>query len=156
MINKWNKLNFNIETYSFKIFKANLIKIIQPIPNPIFCIFDPLRLKLITRLWLGLSHLNEHRFNHNFNNCINPLCTCSLDIVSTVHFCLYCYYYNSAIKSLLNDLNSVERTLLNLPYLSFVNVLLYGGSSLWWLFKQIFNSINKYISISEKFSGHLF
>ena len=130
MINKWNKLNFDIETSSFNIFKANLIKIFQPIPNPIFCIFDPLGLKLITRLWLGLSHLNEHRFNHNFNNCINPLCTCSLDIVSTVHFCLYCYYYNSVIKSLLNDLNSVERTLLNLPYLFFVNVFLYGGSSL--------------------------
>ena len=29
-------------------------------------------------LRLELSHLNEHRFNHNFDDCINPLCLCSL------------------------------------------------------------------------------
>ena len=23
------------------------------------------------QIWLGLSHLSEHRFNHNFNNSIN-------------------------------------------------------------------------------------
>ena len=44
---------------SFNIFWANLIKIIWPIHNSIFGIFDPIWLKLITRLQLGLSHLNE-------------------------------------------------------------------------------------------------
>ena len=73
-INEWNKLNFNIQTSSVNIFTANLIKIIWPILNWIFNIFNPLGLKLITRLWFGLSHLNEHRFNHNFSDCINPLC----------------------------------------------------------------------------------
>ena len=125
MINEWNKLNFNVWTSSFNIFRANLIKITQPIPNSVFGIFNPLGLKLITRLWLGLSHLNEHRFNHNFNDCINPLCTCSLDIESTVHYFLHCNYYNSARISLLNDLHSVDRTLLNLSDLSLVNALLY-------------------------------
>ena len=126
-INEWNKLNFNIRTSSFNIFRANLIKIIRPIPNSVFGIFNPLGLKLITRLRLGLSHLNEHRFKHNFNDCINPLCTCSLDIESTVHYFLHCNYYNSARISLLNDLNSVDRPLLSLSDVSLVNVLLYGG-----------------------------
>ena len=126
-INEWNKLNFSIRASSFNIFRANLIKIIRPIPNSVFGIFNPLGLKLITRLRLGLSHLNEHRFKHNFNDCINPLCTCSLDIESTVHYFLHCNYYNSARISLLNDLNSVDRTLFNLSNLSLVNVLLYGG-----------------------------
>ena len=76
-INEWNKLNFNIRTSSFNIFRANLINIIRPIPNSIFGIFNQLGIMLITKLQLGLSHLNKHRFNHNFNNCINPLCTCS-------------------------------------------------------------------------------
>ena len=35
--------------------------------------------------------------------------------------------YNSAKISLLNDLNSLDRTLLNLSDLSLVKVLLYGG-----------------------------
>ena len=126
-LNEWNKLNFNIRTSSFNIFRANLIKIIRPIRNPIFDIFNPLGLKLITRLRLGLTHLNEHRFNHNFNNCITPPCTCSLDTESTLHFFLHCNYYNSARIFLLNDLNSVDRSLLNLSDLSLGNVLLYGG-----------------------------
>ena len=125
-INEWNKLNFNIRTSSFNIFRANLVKIIQAIPNSVFGIFNPLGLKLITRLRLGLSHLNEHSINHNFNDCKNPLCTCSLDIESTVHFSLHYNYYNSARISLLNDPNSVDRTLLNLSDI-LVNVLLYGG-----------------------------
>ena len=66
-INESKKLHFNIRTSSFNIFRANLIKIIRPIPNSVFGIFNPLGLKLIARLWLVLSHLNERRFNHNFN-----------------------------------------------------------------------------------------
>ena len=114
-INQWNKLNLNIWTSSFNIFRANLIKIIQPLLNSIFGIFDPLGLKLITKL---SSQLNEHRFNQKLNNCINLLCTCCLDVESTVHFFLHCNYCNSDRISLLNYLNSIDRTL--------VNVLLYG------------------------------
>ena len=157
MTNEWNKLIFNIQTSTFNIFRANLIKIIRPIPNPIFDIINPLGLKLITRLQLGLSYLNEHRFNHTFNNCINPQCTCSVDIESTVHFFLHFNYYISTRISLLNNLISVGRTLLNLSDLSLVNVLLYGGPQ----FDDsqnafILNSSIKYILISEKFSGRFF
>ena len=28
----------------------------------------------------GLSRLRKHKFNHNFQNCINPLCSCGMDI----------------------------------------------------------------------------
>ena len=123
----------------------------------VFGVFNPLGLKLIWRLRLGLSHLNEHRFKHNFNDCMNPLCTCSLDIESTVHYFLHCNYYNSASISLLNDLNAVDRTLLSLSDLSLLNVLLYGGPQ----FDDsqntyILNLSIKYILISERFSGRLF
>ena len=154
--NEWSKLNFNIRTSSFNIFRANLIKIIRSIPNSVFGIFNSQGLNLITIIRLRLSHLNEYRFNHNFNDCITPPCTCSLDIKSPVHYFLHCNYYTIARISLLNDLNSVDGTLI-LSDLSLVNVLLYGGP----LFDDpqnahIFNSRIKYILISEKFSGHLF
>ena len=66
-INEWNKLNFNIRASSFNIFRANLIKIIRPIPNSVFGIFNSVGRTLITRRRLGLSHLNYHRFKHNVN-----------------------------------------------------------------------------------------
>ena len=45
-INKQNKLNFNIVTSSFNIFRVNLIKIIQPRPNSVFRIFNSLDFNL--------------------------------------------------------------------------------------------------------------
>ena len=29
------------------------------------------------------SHLREHKFKHNFQDCLNPICRCGLDIEST-------------------------------------------------------------------------
>ena len=115
-----------------------LVKIIWPIPYLAFKVSNPLAFKLITRVWLGLSHLNELRFNHNFDDCISPLCTCSLDIESTVHYFLHCNYYNSARISLLNDLNSVDRTLLNLSDLSLDNVFSMMALSLTTLKMHLF------------------
>ena len=42
------------------------------------------------RLRLGLSHLREHKFKHNFQDSINPLCNCGHDIESTTHYLLHC------------------------------------------------------------------
>ena len=134
-----------------------MIKIIRPITNSVFGIFNPLGLTLMTKLWLGLSHLNEHRFKHSFNDYINPLCIFSLDIDSKVHYFLHCNYSNSARISLLNDINSVDKILSSLSDLSLVNILLCGGPQ----FNKsqnayILNSSIKYILISERFSGRLF
>ena len=66
--------------------KKHLLKEIRPDPHPVYNFCKPIELELLTRLRLGLSHLNEHRFNHNFENCVNPLCTCSLQAETTSHF----------------------------------------------------------------------
>ena len=152
MINEWKKLNFNIRTTSFNNERANLIKTIRPIAISIFVIFNPLELKLITRLWVGLSHLNKHRFN-----CIDPLCTCSLDVKSAVHFFLHCSYHNSAKTSLLNDFNNVDKTWLNLSDLSLVNIQLYCGPQFHDSQNAfILNSFIKYTLNSERFCTPLF
>ena len=81
---EWNKLDLNIHNSSYLVFKNYLIKRIRPLAAPVYDIHNPLGLKLLTRLRLGLSHLSEHRFNHNFENCLKPLCTCSLKVESTI------------------------------------------------------------------------
>ena len=32
--------------------------------------------RLITRLHVGMSHLREHKFKHNFQDCLNPIWIC--------------------------------------------------------------------------------
>ena len=54
--------------------------------TPTYDIFKPIVLKYLTRLRLGQSDLNEHKLNHNFQDCVNPLCTCSLEPESAAYF----------------------------------------------------------------------
>ena len=84
---EWNKLDLQLRNEkSFKKFRNILLKLGEPGPYLIYRIQHPLGLKLFTRLRLGLSHLTKHRFKHNFKSCINPLCTCSVEVESTSIF----------------------------------------------------------------------
>ena len=70
---EWNKLDMQIRrSESFLSFKNSLLKIGQPTAKPTYNIHNPVGLKFLTRLRLGLSHLNEHKFKHNFQDCVNP------------------------------------------------------------------------------------
>ena len=86
-------------------------------------------IRLLTRLRLGLSHLNEHRFNYNFDNCINPLCTCTLETESTTRFFLHCYFYSNIRKTLLVDLHVININIKNFSETVSADLLLYGKSS---------------------------
>ena len=65
----WFNLDLNIRnSESISIFKSKLLSFTRPIQSNIYNIFDPKGLTFPTRLRLGLSHLNEHRFRHNFQD----------------------------------------------------------------------------------------
>ena len=71
---EWNKLDKNIQqSKTIKAFRNCLLKIGRPTAKPVYNIHNLTGLKLLTRLRLGLSCLNEHRFNDNFRDCVNPL-----------------------------------------------------------------------------------
>ena len=98
---EWNKLDVTVRNAkSFLIFKNLLLKIGRPIQNSIFKIHDPLGIKLLTRLRVGLSHFNEHRFRYNFQDCLNPLCSCSLEVESNIHFFLHCQHFIQSHQTL--------------------------------------------------------
>ena len=126
----------------------HLLKEIQP--HPVYNICKPIGLKLRTRLRLGLSHLHEHRFNHNFENRINPLCICSLERKTTSHFFLNCHYYHPIRLTLFNKLCEIDMNLPNLSEEKFLNIFLVIS------FQSILNSTIKYITCSNCFNGSIF
>ena len=98
--------------------------------NPIYDIHDPTGIKFLTRLRLGLSHLNEHKFKHNFRDCLNPLYSCSLEVESTTHFFLHCKYYSDIRKTLLDTVKEiVNKDLTNYSDEYLVNLFLFGSQS---------------------------
>ena len=134
-----------------------MLKIGRPNQCSFYRIHNPVELKPFTRLRLGLSRLNEHRFNHNFQSCINPLCSCSLAIESTTHFLLHCHHFSNICSTLLNSINEVLDSITNLSDLSdcaLVKILLFGYQNYTQVKNAyIINAAIKYLVDSERFSG---
>ena len=87
---------------SLEIFKKQLLNFIRPNSNNVFNVNNPLGLKLLTRLRISFSHLKEHKFKHNFQDSVDPLCSCGNDIESIVHFFLHCPNFITQRQTLLN------------------------------------------------------
>ena len=101
-----------------------------------------------------MSHLNDHKFGHNFQDCLNPLCPGSLEVESTIHYFLHCQYYNDICKTLLERLPTLSVSNLSDEYL--VNFLMYGNPS--YSFqenKEIIEASINFIRSSERFAGSL-
>ena len=89
-LSDWFQLDVTIRNSdSIAIFKSRLLSFICPIQSNVFKIFDPIGLKFLTRLRFDFSHLNEHRFQHNFQDCLNPLCSCTSETEDTKHYLLH-------------------------------------------------------------------
>ena len=56
--------------------------------------------KLIARLRLGLSNLRDHKFKHNFLDCLNSICSCGKDIETTVHYLLHYPFFSDERSSM--------------------------------------------------------
>ena len=63
----------------------------------------------------------------NFQDCINPLCTCSLEIKSLSHFFLQCHYFTSIRSTLFREYESVYANIVKFSDNEIVDLLLYGS-----------------------------
>ena len=157
-IKEWNKLDSEIRNAkTYASFRKMLLKFIRPIENSTYKIYDPLGIKLLTRLRLGFSHLSEHKFRHNFADSLNPLCSCSLETESTLHFFLRCQNYTTLRRALMTDLKNINDAIMSLNESDLLHVMLYGS-------KKFDNNMNisiltatiKFIKGTERFDQPLF
>ena len=124
--------------------------------NTTYNIFNPLGLKYLTRLRLERSDLNEHKLKHNFQDCINPLCTCSLEPESNSHFFLRCHNYFTLCAELMNDLKIIDENILTLSKNSLVQLLVFGDPKYNHIDNcQILNASISFILKLERFKGSI-
>ena len=104
VVKGWNKLDpVKRSCQPYESFRKALLNVVRPSENKISNIHDQVGIKLLTRLRLGLSHLREHKFRHNFEDTLNPLCSCSIEAETTLHFFLRCQFFNDIRETLMND-----------------------------------------------------
>ena len=155
LISGWNKLDREIcNSASLEIFKKHLLNFIRPNSNNVF---NPLGLKLLTRLTIGFSHLKEHKCKHNFQNCVDPLCSCRNDIESTVHFFLHRQNFTTQRQTLLNKLKSINASIMADNEKSVARTLLFGRPDFNYSTNiEIINAKISFILTTERLSCPLF
>ena len=116
-----------LETREVSQFLKNLLNLIRPCSNSIFNIHNPYRIKLLTRLRLGLSHLYDHKFGHCFQDTRNPLCDCSNDTETTTYFFLHCPSFQTPRQTLLSYIRNIYKQILSHGEDQLIQTLLYGN-----------------------------
>ena len=96
-----------------------MLNFIRPSPNSVFDIHNPKRIKFITRLRLGLSHLREHKFKHSSFQ----------DIESTTHSFLHCSFFINERRTLFSTIRSLDSKLLDSTDYDLTQTLLFGNTS---------------------------
>ena len=105
---------------------------------------------------LELSDLNEHRVNHNFQDCINPLYSCSLEPESNSHFFLRCHHYTILPADLMNGLKKIDENILIHSGNSVVKLLLFGDPKYKLIDNcHIINASINFVLRSENFKGSI-
>ena len=111
---------------------------------------------LLSRIRLGLSHLNKHLSRHKFAGA-NPYCMCKTNShETTVHFLLHCPTH-AVHRGVLFD-NLQNKGLSVIPYndLYLANLLLYGSKSFKnSISKDILCIVIKFLIHTTRFNGPL-
>ena len=139
------------------MFRKKMLNSIRPKCNDAYGIHNPTGLKLLTRIRLGLSHLNDQKFNHNFKDCINPLCSGSLSVENNVYFFLYCHHFSLQRQTLMNNIKSIDKDIINETDSDLVNILLFRSSKYQYhINSKILSFSIDFILNTERFSGQLY
>ena len=128
---EWNLLDEDTRnSASIGEFKRKLLVQIRPPCRSVYNVHNVTGVRNLTRLSVGFSPLNEHRFRHNFD-CLSPLCVCGKGNEDTEHFLLHCPLFDNARSNLfgqLGDIPKLEFSVLDNEALS--NLLLFGDRKL--------------------------
>ena len=155
-ITEWNKIDTKIRNflYSVSIIQFSIFSIFcskkldyNLVPSPLSNIHNSSGIKLLTRLRLGLSHLNEH--NHIFDDSINPFLHLQFGtwVNITPPFCTVIIIIYTLRSILFQDLKSLNKNLLKLS-----DKKLYSfNSSLMVVYNTVLWTINFSIKYNENF-----
>ena len=113
--------------------------------------------KLLTRLWLKFSNLNEHKFHHNFKDTVVAICDCGTETETAEHFFLCCPFFVTERQKLLNNVYEKHFSSQNLNEESMIDILLYGCDQFnEGDIKEILLHAIDYIKSSKRFSSKRF
>ena len=124
---------------------------LRPPKRSVFKISDIVVVRLLTRLWLGFSHLREHRFRHKFSN--SSRCICGDGDGTTEHFLLRWQHFTNTRSTLLDQVSDILKTDIKvLPKHRLIKILLYGDNNCNEIADElIIEAMIAFIKLSKRF-----
>ena len=157
-VNAWSSLSNLVKSSpSVGIFKRRYMDFYQVTAKPTYGIHNPVGLRYLSRLRVGLSHLRKHKFNHHFDDTENPYCNCdNVSLESVEHYFLRCPKHTLSRVTLFENLISIIGLIYFKNDSCTTEILLYGKDSLHPLTnKKIIESTINFILNSSRFSEPL-
>ena len=135
----WNKIGPELRTSpNLKSFKLGILAFVRPPPKRIF---DPIGMKWLFQLRVGLSLLYAHKLNHNFSDTPCDKCDVCKRTENLEHLFLHCIRFTATRRTLLNSVLTLNVNFNQLNPQNKIQLLLYGDTS----FSE---AINKWLLIS--------
>ena len=128
----------------------------------IFDIHDPdiEKIKSLNHLKLNFIHLNEHKFRHNFNDTVDPMCPCGLESETSLrrlHYFLRCNLYLTEKLEHLSNVCILNSSVKNYSNENLLKTLLYGSEdTICDMNREILKVTIKFLKRPERFNGSLF
>ena len=158
----WNELDETFKNaINKKSFQSSLVKLVRPPKSNNFKILDKIGLMYLTQIRKGLNGLNRYKFDHNFNDTIDPMCSANDGVEDVTHFLLSCHLYshirielsNSVSHTIWTNLANLGTNLANLGNEALVKLLLYGNEKKYSIDinRKILLSTINFIKTSQRF-----
>ena len=123
----------------------------------LFVTQDPAGVKLLSRLRLKFSRLNEHKFCHNFKDALSPMRDCGSETETTDHFFLHCPLFAIKRQNILNYLLQTNPSLGNLKDELLLDIILHCSDKYKdTVNKEILHHIINFIKNTNHFGRSLF
>ena len=101
--------------------------------------------------------MRNQKFNHSFQDPLNPFYSWSLYIESTAHFLLHCPTYVTERSTLLSTIENTDNNLLDLCEPVLIRTLLFGSNSFATdANTNILNATTEYLISTKRFDKPLF
>ena len=157
-LNPWNHLSSFIKSsISLNVFKKRLMEFFNVTPYHIYGIHNPVCLKYLTRLRVGLSFLRAHKHQYNFSDTSSKQCSCRDSLPETVeYYLLHCPVYSLLRRELFGNLRLIVSLLTLTSSANTCNLLFYGNPFYdFHTNKEILELTISFIISSKRFDGLL-
>ena len=95
----------------------------------------------------GLGRLADPKLKHNFQDCVNPICSCGQESETSTHFLLHCSNYHCARQTLFKKVNKIDLTILKQNDQVTTKLLLFGNKKIKLLKTNLYSNQNKSTSL---------